>query len=54
MTATLQLSGNWLDRLQAGALAPYAGIYQGYLGERGCAPSTEIGYLPALFTWAGR
>ncbi len=27
MTATLQLSGNWLDRLRAGALAPYPGIY---------------------------
>ena len=48
MTATLQLSGNWLDRLQAGALAPYAGIFEGYLGERGCAPSTKKGYLRCL------
>ena len=48
MTATLQLSRNWLGRLRAGALAPYAGIYEGYLGERGCAPSTKKGYLRCL------
>jgi integrase/recombinase XerC len=48
MTATLQLSGNWLDRLQAGALAPYAGIYEGYLADRGCARSTKKRYLRCL------
>ena len=47
MTATLQLSGNPLDQLRATALAPYADIYEGYLGDRGYAPSTQ-GRLPPL------
>ena len=48
MTATLELSGNWLARLQADALAPYAGIYEGYLADRGCALSTKKRYLRCL------
>ena len=39
MTATLQLSGNPLDQLRTTALGPYAGIYEGYLSDRGYAPS---------------
>jgi len=48
MTATLQLCANPLDQLQATALAPHAGIYEGYLSERGYAPSTQGGYLRCL------
>jgi len=48
MTATLELSGTWLERLQAGALAPYAGIYAGYLAARGCALSTKKRCLRCL------
>ncbi len=40
MTATLQLSGNPLDQLRTTALGPFAGIYEGYLSDRGYAPST--------------
>ena len=43
MTATLQLSGNPLDQLRTTALGPYAGIYEGYLSDRGYAPSTPGG-----------
>jgi len=48
MTATLQLSGNPLDQLLATALAPYAGIYEQYLGGHGYAPSTKKGYFGCL------
>ena len=49
MTASLELSGTWLDRLQAGALAPYEGIYEGYLADRGGgALSTKKRYLRCL------
>lgn len=48
MTATLQLSANPLDQLRATALAPYAGIYEGYLSDGGYAPSTRGGYLRCL------
>jgi hypothetical protein len=41
MTANLQLSGNPLGQLRATPLAPYAGVYAGYLGDRGYAPSTQ-------------
>lgn len=48
MTATLQLSGNPLDQLRTTALGPYAGIYEGYLSDRGYAPSTAGGYSRCL------
>ena len=48
MTATLQLSANPLDQLRATVLAPYAGIYEGYLSEGGYAPSTKGGYFRCL------
>jgi integrase/recombinase XerC len=48
MTATLQLSANPLDQLRATALAPFAGIYEGYLSDHGYAPSTQGGYLRCL------
>ena len=48
MTATLQLSGNPLDQLRTTALGPYAGIYEGYLSDRGYAPSTAGGYFRCL------
>ncbi|MEJ2388684.1 MAG: hypothetical protein P8Y27_15675 [Chromatiaceae bacterium] len=41
MTATLQLSGNPLGQLRSTPLAPYAGVYEGYLGDHGYAPSTK-------------
>ena len=43
MTATLQLSGNPLDQLRTTVLGPYAGIYEGYLSDRGYAPSPPGG-----------
>lgn len=48
MTATLQLSGNPLGQLRSTALAPYAEIYEGYLGDRGYAPSTQGRHLRCL------
>ena len=48
MTATLQLSENPLGQLRSTPLAPYAGIYEGYLGDHGYAPSTQGGYLRCL------
>jgi hypothetical protein len=38
MTATLQLSGNPLEKLRATTLAPYAGIYAKHLSDYGCSP----------------
>ena len=52
MTATLQLCTNPVDQLQATALAPYAGIYEGDLSDRGYAPSTREATSAALFTVA--
>jgi site-specific recombinase XerC len=48
MTATRQLSANPLDQLRATPLAPYAGIYEGYLSDRGYAPSTKGRYFRCL------
>ena len=48
MTATLPLTGSPQDQLRATALAPYVGVYEGYLGDRGYAPSTTGGYLRCL------
>ena len=43
MIATLQLSGNPLDQMRTTALGLYAGIYEGYLSDRGYAPSPSGG-----------
>ena len=53
MTTPLQLGGT-VEQLRATPLAPYARIYEGYLGDRGYAPSTKGGYFStASFTLAG-
>jgi hypothetical protein len=48
MTTPLQLAGEAVEQLRATPLAPYAGIYEGYPGEGGFAPSTKGGYLRCL------
>lgn len=48
MTTPLQLAGDAVEQLRATPLAPYAGIYEGYLGEGGYAPSTKGGYFRCL------
>jgi len=48
MTTPLQLGGNAVEQLRATPLAPYARIYEGYLGDRGYAPSTKGGYFRCL------
>ena len=48
MTTPRQLGGNAVEQLRATPLAPYARIYEGYLGDRGYAPSTKGGYFRCL------
>ena len=48
MTATLQLCASPVDQVQATALAPYAGIYEGYFRDSGYAPSTQGRHLRCL------
>jgi site-specific recombinase XerD len=48
MAATRELPANPLDQLRATVLAPYAGLYEGYLRDGSYAPSTQGGYLRGL------
>ncbi len=48
MTSSRKLSCNPIDKLPSSALAPYVGVYEGYLGDRGYASSTKRGYLRCL------